>query len=182
MNKSGAEEQHRIHVQQLFVKNQGVLKGYVLGLVPEFASAEDVLQEVFLTVTAKANQFEEGSNFVAWARSIARFKVMAHWRARRGEPQALSNEVLESLAASAPEVEPEEQTERERALKGCLAKLSPTVRELVELRYAQEHKPAEIARIKNWTPEAVYVALSRARAALRACLQKQLALSGKDLI
>ena len=182
MNKSGAEEQHRIHVQQLFVKNQGVLKGYVLGLVPEFASAEDVLQEVFLTVTAKAGQFEEGSNFVAWARSIARFKVMEHWRARRGEPQALSSEVLESLAVSAPEVEPEEQSERERALKGCLAQLSPTVRELVELRYAQEHKPAEIARIKNWTPEAVYVALSRARAALRVCLQKQLALSGKDLI
>ena len=67
MNKSGAEEQHRIHVQQLFVKHQGVLKGYVLGLVPEFASAEDVLQEVFLTVTAKAGQCEEGSNFVARA-------------------------------------------------------------------------------------------------------------------
>lgn len=182
MNESNTEEQHRIHVQQLFVKHQGVLKGYVLGLVPEFASAEDVLQEVFLTVTAKAGQFEEGTNFVAWARSIARFKILEHWRARRGEPQALSNEMLESLAASAPEVEPELQIERERALKGCLAQLSPTVRELVELRYAQEHKPGEMARIKNWTPEAVYVALSRARAALRACLEKQLALSGKDYL
>ena len=70
MNEPDTGEQYRIHIQQLFVKHQGVLKGYVLGLIPDFASAEEVLQEVFLTVTAKAEQFEEGSNFVAWARAV----------------------------------------------------------------------------------------------------------------
>ena len=59
-------------VQGLFLRHAGVLRGFVLGLLPDANRAEDVFQELFLTVTRKAADFRPGTNFLAWARSIAR--------------------------------------------------------------------------------------------------------------
>jgi RNA polymerase sigma-70 factor (ECF subfamily) len=160
---------HQMQVQQLFVKHQGALKRYTLSLVPDFADADDVLQQVFLTVSEKADDYELETNFMAWARTIARYKIMNHWRRQKSAPEALSEKVLETLVTEPPEEEPEE-SDFVRNLEGCLSQLPPTARELVELRYQRELKPGAIADLKNWTPNSVYVALSRARALLRDCL------------
>jgi DNA-directed RNA polymerase specialized sigma24 family protein len=45
------------------------------------------------------------------------------------------------------------------------------------LFYRDEHKPQEIAARLSWTPAAVSVALSRARKALRECIEHQMTLS-----
>jgi DNA-directed RNA polymerase specialized sigma24 family protein len=42
----------------------------------------------------------------------------------------------------------------------------------VELRYMGARMPEEIARLLEWTPGAVNVALSRARQALKACVEQ----------
>jgi DNA-directed RNA polymerase specialized sigma24 family protein len=44
---------HIEEVQRLFLRHMGLLRGFVLGLVPDFDHAEDVFQEVFLTITHK---------------------------------------------------------------------------------------------------------------------------------
>ena len=162
-----------MQVQQLFVKHQGALKRYTLSLVPDFADADDVLQQVFLTVSEKADDYELETNFMAWARTIARYKIMNHWRRQKSAPEALSEEVLETLATEPPEEEPEESTFA-RNLGDCLSQLPPTARELVELRYQRELKPGAFAYLMNWRPISVYVALSRARALLRDCLESKL--------
>ena len=162
-----------MQVQQLFVKHQGALKRYTLSLVPDFADADDVLQQVFLTVSEKADDYELETNFMAWARTIARYKIMNHWRRQKSAPEALSEKVLETLVTEPPEEEPEESY-FVRNLEDCLSQLPPTARELVELRYQRELKPGAIADLKNWTPNSVYVALSRARALLRDCLESKL--------
>ena len=64
-----------LRVQQLFVRHQGQLRAFVLAIWPDFGRADDVLQEVFLTVTTKAADFQEGSNFLAWSRAITQRKV-----------------------------------------------------------------------------------------------------------
>jgi RNA polymerase sigma-70 factor (ECF subfamily) len=46
------------------------------------------------------------------------------------------------------------------------------------LRYYGEHSPAEIARLVSWTPNAVRVALSRARTVLQECLERRMRLEG----
>ena len=96
---------------------------------------------------------------MAWARTISRYKIMNYWRRQKSAPEALSEEVLETLATEPPEEEPEESAFA-RNLGDCLSQLPPTARELVELRYQRELKPGAIADLKNWTPNSVYVALS----------------------
>lgn len=161
-------------VLQLFVRHQPRIKGFILALLPDFAAAEDVLQETFLVVRQKAGEFEPGTNFLAWALRIARFQVMKAQAARRRQEERFSDEVLEALADSAP-LEPAVWDERRLALlPGCLERLAPQARRMVELCYRDEHGPREIARRLDWTPAAVSVALSRARKALRECIERQL--------
>lgn len=156
-------------VQGLFVQHLPALRGFVLSLVSDFALVDDVVQETFLVVTAKAGEFERGTNFRAWVWTIARFKALQTLQKLPDPEQRLSDEVLESLCShdTSEQWHTEEQL---RHLACCLDQLAPKARLAVELRYQQAHKPPEIARRMGWTVEAVHVALSRARVALRECV------------
>ena len=172
---STALPEKTMRVQQLFVKHQLGLRAFILSLEPNFTDAEDLLQEVFLVVTRKANEFEEGTNFFAWACTIARYKLLELLR-RRARSQSLSEEVIEALCA----VEPEQPFDDSRLaiLQNCLEQLAPKARQMMYLRYYGEHSPAQIARLVSWTPNAVRVALSRARTYLQECLERKIRQEG----
>ena len=163
---------HTVRVQQLFVKHQSKLKAFILSLQPDFIEAEDILQDVFLVVTAKAGNFAEGSSFMAWALTIARFKVLEALRRRRAAERALSKETIEVLSVACPDEEFFEA--RCAAVRFCLDKLAPRLQEVMRLRYFAEHGPQEIARLLSWTPNSVNVALSRARKLMHDCVGRQL--------
>jgi len=158
-------------VQGLFLQHLPALRGFVLSLVSDYSLVDDVIQETFITVNAKAADFEPGSNFRAWTWTIARFKVLQALAARPPSEEQLSPDVLEALCAheSSEEWHSEEQL---RLLVVCLDKLAPQARRAIELRYQQAHRPPEIARLMNWTVEAVHVTLSRARLFLRECVTR----------
>ena len=161
-----------MRVQQLFVKHQSRLKAFVLSIQPDFSEADDILQEVFLVVTRKAGHFEEGSNFMAWAVTIARHKVQESLRRHRKAEQVLSQEVIDVLCASWPD--DGEFEVRSAAIRGCLEKLTPRMQEVLRLRYFGEHGPSEIARLLSWTPNSVNVALSKARKLMLDCVGRRL--------
>lgn len=58
-------------------------------------------------------------------------------------------------------------------LRQCLEQLAPAAHELVRLRYFGEHLPEQIANLRSQSVYAVHVTLSRARAALRKCLEQR---------
>jgi RNA polymerase sigma-70 factor (ECF subfamily) len=167
----GSSADRTIQAQQLFVKHQSAVKAFILSLRPDFAEAEDILQEVFLTVTRKANEFRPNSSFTAWAFAIARLKVLeAQRRRQRRGTVSLSEEVIEMLIATAPEESFFES--RLEMIRKCIEKLAPRAQEIVRLRYHGEHAPNEIARQLDWKPDAVNVALSKARVVLRECVER----------
>jgi len=168
--------EHTIYVQELFVEHVGGLKYFVLSMLPDPDAAQDVVQETFITITAKAHEFSKGSNFKAWAYTIARFKVLETYKRQKREANRLSDSVIELLASEADEFD--KDTSQSDALKACLNKLSPKVSKMIELRYQEGWKPSKIAEAIDWTAEAVYVALSRTRTSLRSCIEKQLKSSG----
>lgn len=171
MSVSATPEQLAL-VQGLFVQHLPALRGFVVSLVSDYSLVDDVVQETFLVVTAKAGEFRRGSNFRAWAWTIARFKVLQALQKIPKAEQRLSDEVIESLCATeaAEEWPAEDQL---RHLAECVGQLAPKARQAVELRYQQAHKPPEIARRMGWTVDAVHVALSRARVVLRDCVQRR---------
>ncbi len=165
-----SDPNHVLHVQQLFIRNSGLLRGFVGALFPDFDLADDILQEVFVVITEKAEAYRPGTNFTAWACEIAKRKALEAARKHRRSPGVLSPETIETLCAAAPL---EEAVSERTDLRQCVGKLAPKTRQIVKLRYRQGIKPGEIAQRMNWTPQAVYVALSRARSFLRECLGRQ---------
>lgn len=156
-------------VQALFLNQVDDLRGYALGLTGDAALADDAVQECFVVVQEKADTFAPGSDFVAWTRTILRHKVLELLRFR-GRADSFPTALVEQLAAEAP---PPDRWEAERrALVACLPLLAPSARRLVQLRHLDGLDPTAIAGRVTWTVNAVHVALSRARAALRTCIQR----------
>lgn len=162
----------RVHA--LFLRHIDSVRGFIRALVRDRYLADDVLQETFLTVARKADAFEEGSDFLKWSCAIARFKVL---EARRRDAGIcpLPDEVIESLIESH---DPKADEGRFDDLDDCISELPPSMRRMVDMRYASSRKPGEIARLIGWTVEAVYVALSRARANVRDCLERKMSGNG----
>jgi RNA polymerase sigma-70 factor (ECF subfamily) len=168
------DDAHLHEVQRLFLQHSNRLRGFILGLLPDHATADDVSQEVFLVVTAKSAEFQTGSDFLAWCRAIARFKALEHRQRRFPAARQLMDEAWELLAQAAPELDDAWDVRRE-ALQLCLGELAPRAREIVQLRYSAERLSLdEVAQRMSWTVGSVKVALSRAKDALWDCVQRRM--------
>ncbi len=163
-------------VQGLFVQNMVAVRGFVIALMPDFSRVDDVVQETFLTVTAKADSFEAGTNFRSWAFSIARFKVLEAARRPGAREVMLDSEVIEALCAT--EMENSDPGRELQLLAECKEGLARKARRVIELRYENSHRPPEIAERMGWTVNAVNVALARARKVLRECVDRKLKTQG----
>lgn len=159
------------HVQAMFVRHEGVIRAFIRGLLPSLEDADDILQETFVTVSRKAPSFEAGSNFVAWACSIARLKVLENYRQRK-RANVLSVAALTALSNDAPAAEI--MRSREAALTRCIEKLAPKSRELLWRRYTRRENSDEMAQGIGITSTAVRVALSKVRTFLRDCVSTEL--------
>lgn len=159
-------------VQQLFLRHERAVRAFVYGLTRDLAAADDVVQETFLTITAKAADYEPGTNFAAWACAIARLKVLESRRAT----SRFSDAACEVLAAAyEPPTEPDDIL---AIVLSCLEKLSARSQELVRRRYFAAEKPAEIARRLGRSPNGVRVALAKVRASLRRCVESHVSPGG----
>lgn len=163
-------------IQALFLTHAAAVRGFVFGLVADRAAADDIFQEVFLTVAQREADFRRDGDFLAWVRGIARNKVLEHFRRQRVRPVLFDEELLELLAEAGSSVDEEQLERRRAALAHCLQRLAPRAREIVDLRYAEQPlAPPELAQRIGWTTNAVNVALARARQFLRECTRQVLA-------
>lgn len=161
-------------VQKLFLQHAAALRGFIFGLLADRTGANDVFQEVFLTVTQRAADYRPDAEFLPWARGIARNKVLEHFRKSRHLPQLFDDKLLEMMADSAGQQD-DIWEERREALTNCIRELAPRARQILEWRYAEEPaSPPEIAKRLAWTVNAVHVALTRARKFLQDCTQRRL--------
>ena len=162
-------------MQELFVKESPRIRAFLLGLVPDLGHVDDLMHAVFLTVTEKADQFDRSRDFVRWATGIAKIELLRQLRDAQKLPQALSPETIERLCVMYPAEEASQ--ERLDALAACMEALAPRARKMILLRYFDALLPGEIAARMSQSVESVHVTLSRARVALRKCVERTLRLA-----
>lgn len=150
------------------------LAAYVYSLVSRAADADDILQECKVTLWKQFHTFTPGTNFRAWARTIALHQILNYRRSEKRRPWSPADR--EFIEAVAGEIERRgEQLDRKAdSLRACLAKLPGAHRAIVLSRYYEERSIDEIAAQSGRTAEAVYRLLSRIRAVLNDCIQRQL--------
>ena len=110
---------------------QSPLELYVRGLMPGDPAAEEVVQQANAKIWLKRADFELGTNFRAWALSIARFEVL-NYRKQQARDARLrfSDELEQTIATEMAELE-DDLAERQTALQECLGELKPESRELL---------------------------------------------------
>jgi RNA polymerase sigma-70 factor (ECF subfamily) len=166
-------------VVRLLIEYRTDIFAFIFAAVRDYDAAEEVMQNVSVVVCEKAQEYEPGTNFRAWAREIARRQVLQYSRQSKRSPSPLTSAELEYLAAAFDEAECEGSLgERIEALRACLEKLPDRVRNLVRLRYEERLSVEQMAERSHSKVESVRKALYRGRIALRNCIDRRLGMAG----
>jgi RNA polymerase sigma-70 factor, ECF subfamily len=164
--------------QEQFVRNltncQPALYAYILSLLPNRTDASDVLQDANLVMWRRSDEYVEGTNFLAWAYKIARYKVLAHHRDRRRDRHIFDDDLFSRLADAAGR-RPRDPEGVASLLDDCVEDLAPAQRQLVQDRYAPGGSVQEMAQKLGQSAAALSVTLSRIRHALLECVRRKLA-------
>jgi RNA polymerase sigma-70 factor (ECF subfamily) len=119
---------------------------FLIRIVRDETSAEDVVSDVFLDVWRKAETFKAQSSVSTWLLAIARNKALTALT-RRSEV-GLDDEMAANLVD--PNADPEralQEKDRSEALGQCLAQLSPEHGQIISLVYYREKSIREVAEI-----------------------------------
>ena len=139
-------------MQVLFARHHVRVYRFVLRIVRNEASAEDLISEVFLDVWRQADRFEGRSAVSTWLLAIARFKALSSMR--RKPDEELDEEAAGAIedTSDTPEVSLQKK-DKSGLLRKCLEQLSREHREVIDLVYYHEKSIEEVAEIVG-IPEA----------------------------
>ena len=161
----------RLAMQVLFARHHVRVFRFVLRLVRNEATAEDLISEVFLDVWRQAGKFEGRSAVSTWLLSIARFKALS---VLRRKPEAELDERRRAIedTSDTPDVVLEKK-EKADIIRKCLGGLSAEHREIVDLVYYHEKSVEEVAEIVGIPEATVKTRMFYARKKLAELLKAQ---------
>ena len=162
----------RLAMQVLFARHHVRVYRFVLRLVRNAATAEDLISEVFLDVWRQAGKFEGRSAVSTWMLSIARFKALSVLRKRPEEE--LDEEKAEQIEDQIDDPETAlAKKDKAAVLRQALSKLSAEHREIVDLVYYHEKSVEEAAGIVGIPEATVKTRMFYARKKLSELLKEQ---------
>jgi len=162
----------RLAMQVLYARYHVRVFRFVIRLVRDEATAEDVISEVFLDVWRQAGRFEGRSTVATWLLAVARFKAISALRRRRDEK--LSEET--EGAIEDPSDDPATTLEKKdtgAAIRNCLMGLSAEHREIIDLVYYHEKSVKEVAEIVRIPENTVKTRMFYARRRLAELLKSE---------
>ncbi|MCO6044662.1 sigma-70 family RNA polymerase sigma factor [Aeoliella sp. ICT_H6.2] len=158
---------------RLYNQEQRRIHAYIRTLMFSPEEAEDVFQETCIALWRSFDQFEPGTDFGAWARTTARYRVLAHARKRGTDKHVFASETVERLAEEIEDM-PGELAARSAKLEGCVGKLPDADRQLLASRYLEGKPASELAEEFKRPLSTLYKSLRRIRRALLQCVELSL--------
>ena len=133
-----------------------------LRFLPSKEDAEDVLQDAFIRLWAKAEQIETERDAASLATVVIRNMAVDHYRQQKRKPQTTDVEMLDLQEETA------DIDERRQLVDEIMQRvLTPLQLRIVELREYEGLGYDEVASILGMQQPAVRMQLSRARRAIR---------------
>ena len=150
------------------------LLGYLVSLLGNVADAEDALQRASVTLWQKFDTFELGTDFLAWASTVAYYEARNFQRLHARSRLVFSDELLKILADERQEdmanVDP-----RRDALEKCLGELDSSAQQLLEAAYLEQGSVATLAETLGRAPQTIYNKLNVLRRRLSQCVEDRIA-------
>lgn len=147
--------------EQLYDRHSRLVYSLVLRILQQASTAEEVVQDVFLHLWRRANQFDPARGpFVPWLLTLARNRALDQLRLK-SERQRRREDQTEELppVAEAPEFETTlDEKRRAERVRSLMASLNPQQKKAIELAYFEGLSHSEIAAslkeplgtVKSW--------------------------------
>ena len=176
------EEQTRAELEQfcfgdeaafaaLFSRHQRAVYGWILRIVRDPGTAEDLTIETFFRIHRAHARFDPAREFEPWARRIATHAALDWMRAQRPET-VMAEEFFAGL--SLPQAsDPALTAEIRRAVWLALGRLPPKLRVAALLAVVEQRPHKEVAGALGITTAAVKLRVFRATRRLRTDLEQQ---------
>ncbi|AQT68065.1 RNA polymerase sigma factor [Anaerohalosphaera lusitana] len=145
---------------------------YILSLVICKEDADDILQDTLALMWSKFDEFEPGTNFVGWGKTIARYKVMDFLRKNKRSRLHYDSDVLKIIEAKVPESDV--FSDRKDAMQNCLKKLPDKDIDVLKMRYSHGMTFKQMALKFGISKQSAYRKVSRIHALLVKCINQVL--------
>lgn len=168
--ESGSNNEEFVRLLLIYQKR---VYGFILTMVPNFSDAEDVFQQVVMIMCRRFNEFQAGTNFLAWAIQIARYELYNVRKIKRRSFIYFSSETMETIFQETCS-RLSQMDQRVGFLEECLKKLDKADRGLVSRRYEEGLKIKDIAEQSGLSVHNLYRGFNRIHLFLRHCVNTQL--------
>ena len=171
----GGSESTNSEFVSLLTDTQLRLRAYLVAMVRSDQEADDLLQEVNITLWSKRDQFDRDRPFYAWAYGVAFLEVLRHRRRRATDRLCFGEPVLEQIAEEFVH-QGGRFDDRREALAGCLGRLGEDDRWLFESRYRDGMPADQLSRLTGKPLKTIYSTLARIRDGLFRCIERAVAM------
>ncbi|AQT69073.1 RNA polymerase sigma factor [Anaerohalosphaera lusitana] len=159
----------------LLVPNQRKVQAFILMLVPNKTDADDIFQETICEMWNKFGDFQPGTDFTAWAVTIAKYKVLAFHKRKKNSKLMFSSRVSD-LLASVASTKVERLHEHVDVLRQCLGKLSKKEVFLLKMRYEDQLTFKEMSARTGKQPSGLHRMMATIHSRLALCVRRTLRL------
>jgi RNA polymerase sigma-70 factor (ECF subfamily) len=160
---------------ELLTQNYSRIKSFIFCMVPNEVDSEDIMQETTVIMWEKFDQYQSGTNFVAWALTIAKYRILSYQRDKMRNRIQFDDRVSEMIeAASKAKLTHDDSVEKVTALKKCIRKLSIKEREIIQLKYSNGVSNKILADREGVSVPTIYRYLSRIYSNLLHCINQRL--------
>lgn len=159
---------------ELITRHQGQIYACIYAVVRNCEDTDDLFQSVCLILWRRFESFRPGSNFLAWARHIAKNKVCDFVR-RRPSPIHAAEKLVDILMEGSPKPYDDGVDVYLAALRRCRENLAAADEELLQLRYVERLTTVDIAERMQRLQPSVSRSLNRIRRWLLECIRMELA-------
>lgn len=159
---------------QVLTQYQRNLLAFIVGLTPTLHDADDILQEVNLALWKKRHLYDWDQDFLRWAFAFAGIEVRRFRDRLASQKVWASDTLMDSLADEYPQ-DLQVAEERREALSCCMQKLGSTEHQFITEFYGKQQSVQNLASTSGRPASTVYKILTRARRALRECVERHVA-------
>ncbi len=149
---------------------RGPIYGFLARLSGRRDLAEELLQETFVRLAARATMLREDTRLGAWLYTVARNLHVSQARMSALDADRIDRASLEDPARPPTPFEEAAASETQRALEWALASLPASYREVLLLVAVEKMEPGEAAQVVGVSPETLRQRLSRARTMMKEAL------------
>lgn len=163
-------------------KYQDALTAYAYGLLQDWMLAQDAVQEAYIVLVKKWEEYDSSKNIFTWVRQIVRFEALNMLRSRKKEAYVGDEELL-SLVDQTFEHNFDEQSalkmKSERsALHKCISAVSQKNVGILLGFYRDRKSCDDLAGIFKRSANAIRLTLTRIRKKIRDCVSKRMKATG----